>query len=59
MSALACMRKKAYASEQAAQSVIFKMRARQQDTERLTPYRCDHCERWHLGRRPLGGAGPS
>lgn len=51
---LTCMRKRRYASEQAALGVVYKMRARHQDTERLAPYRCDCCKHWHLGRRGLG-----
>lgn len=48
----ACYRKRQYVNEREAWSVIFKMRARHQDTERLRPYRCDHCLHWHLGRSP-------
>lgn len=51
-SSLSCYRKRHYANEREAWSVIFKMRARQQDTERLVPYCCDTCRLWHLGRTP-------
>lgn len=49
---LTCMRKRAYATERAAQSVIFAIRARNQDSERLQPYKCDVCTRWHIGALP-------
>lgn len=45
-----CLRKKSFKNEKAAWSVIFTLRARGQDTERLIPYRCDFCREWHLGR---------
>lgn len=46
----ACLRRKAYATETAAQSVIFSLRARNADTERLRAYLCEACSKWHLGR---------
>jgi len=52
MSGIACIGKRRYESEPEAWSVIFKMRARGQDTERLIPKRCEFCRRWHLGRVP-------
>lgn len=51
-SVASCATKRRYPSEAKAWSVIFNMRARGQDTERLNPFRCDHCHDWHLGRRP-------
>jgi hypothetical protein len=45
-----CLRKKAYETDHKAWSCIFSLRARGQDTERLAPYRCEHCRKWHLGR---------
>jgi hypothetical protein len=47
-----CVKKKRFDNEERAWSAIFNMRARGQDTERLAPYRCVHCDRWHLGRQP-------
>lgn len=49
---LTCLRKRRYDNEAGAWSIIFKMRARGQDTERLQPYRCDYCKRWHIGSLP-------
>lgn len=49
---VSCARKKDYHSEAKAWSVVFKIRAEGGDTERLQPYLCDYCKRWHLGRRP-------
>lgn len=51
---LDCMRKKHFASEGAADGVIYNMRARNQDTERLESYKCPHCGDWHLRQRPPG-----
>jgi hypothetical protein len=45
-----CLRKRPFDSEGRAWSAIFTMRARGQDTERLTPKECEHCKRWHLAR---------
>lgn len=49
---LSCLRKKRFDSEADSWSAIFRMRARNQDTERLVPYKCDYCHQWHLGRTP-------
>jgi len=49
---LSCMRKRKYDNEAEAWSVIFRMRARGQDTERLVPYSCAYGGHWHLGRMP-------
>lgn len=49
---LACAHKKRYPSETAAWSVIFTLRAKGRDTERLTPFQCEFCSKWHLGRKP-------
>jgi hypothetical protein len=52
-SPITCMRKKRYRSEDEAWAAIFRMRARQQDTERLVPYQCAYGDsHWHLGRTP-------
>jgi hypothetical protein len=51
-SIFSCLKKRKYVNEPEAWSVIFKMRAKGQDTERLQPYQCDHCKQWHLGRTP-------
>lgn len=53
MSILACLRKRKFSSESACMSVIFKLRARNQDTEKLKPYLCDFCRRWHLGHHSI------
>lgn len=52
MSALACMRKKKFANESLAMSAIYRMRARNQDTELLHTYECGFCKHWHLGHKP-------
>lgn len=49
-SPMACLRKKRFDTEEKARSVIFNMRARQQDTKNLAPYECAYCRKWHLGR---------
>ena len=45
-----CKGKRSYRSETAAQSVIFKLRARGGGTDGLAPYNCGFCSQWHLGR---------
>lgn len=52
MSALSCMRKKPFSSEIEAQSAIYRMRARNQDTELLESYECGTCKQWHLRHKP-------
>lgn len=54
MSIFHCMKRRAYPSEAAAQSVIYNMRARKQDVERLKPELCQYCYKWHLKRVPRG-----
>ena len=63
MSTITCVHRKAYASEAAAWAVIYALRARNQDCERLRPQKCDVCPAWHLAKRapgyvpdPLGGS---
>ena len=46
-----CKNKRPFPCAMAAQSVIYSLRARGQDTERLTPYHCTRCNHWHLGHR--------
>lgn len=58
-SQVACIKKKQYTSEAESWAVIFRMRAKGQDIERLQPYRCDHCTHWHLGRTPPGAINPA
>lgn len=47
---IACMRKKAYPSKQAAESAVFRIRANGTD-DKIAAYRCDKCSKWHVGRR--------
>lgn len=49
----ACLHRRAYTTEAAAQSVIFNLRARGSDTERLRAYPCETCSKWHLGREAV------
>ena len=51
---LTCLRKRRYENEAEAWRVIWKMRARNQDTNRLQPYPCQYCKGHHLGRLPPG-----
>lgn len=54
MSAIRCMHKKQYASEAAARGVIYALRARNQDCDRLRPVKCELCHAWHLMKQPPG-----
>lgn len=44
---IACMRRKSYASEAAARSIVYRIRA-QGSGERVEPYHCGLCSKWHL-----------
>jgi hypothetical protein len=46
-----CARRKAYPSDAAAQSIIFKIRAKGCLTDRMESYRCEGCGKWHLRRQ--------
>lgn len=46
------MRRKPFRNEQAALSVIYALRARDQDADGLEPFLCATCGKWHLRRRP-------
>ena len=50
---IVCLRRKRYASFNAAQSVIYGMRAKGNDTHGLTPSKCPLCNGWHLKRVEL------
>lgn len=50
--AVICYRKKRFPSESAAQSVIFALKARGSDVDRLKAYKCEMCSCWHLGHTP-------
>lgn len=52
MSMFGCLKKKKYATKAAAESVIYSLRARGQDTERLEAQPCDLCKGYHLGHKP-------
>lgn len=45
---VACLRKKKFASEAAAQSVIYRMRAQGSDTKGLAIQKCPLCGGWHI-----------
>lgn len=48
----ACKGKTAYPSFSAAETVIRrKLKRRSRHSEPLMPYRCRHCQFWHLGGR--------
>jgi hypothetical protein len=52
---ITCAKKKRYASQAAADSVIFSMRVRGSDlVDRLEPKACEGCNGWHLVMK--GGA---
>jgi hypothetical protein len=45
---LSCLRKKTYASESAANAVVFRLRA--MGTTGLETYKCSVCAGWHIGK---------
>lgn len=47
-----CHRKVGYFSREDAQRALVAMREKNRLLYYGEPYRCDHCDSWHLGHRP-------
>jgi hypothetical protein len=47
-----CTGKRRFETHKAAGQFLAWLRRRNADAKQMHPYKCPHCEQWHLGHKP-------